>query len=174
MIASRFPVPLTNSITGLVGICLALGLLLFSCEDSTAEVTVISDSDESYASLPEVVNQPFAQGQEKDWQLTAWTQNSQTISLVPKVTVSLKLEESQISGSGGCNQYSAAYRVEGDRMIIEPLRATRRTCDGPVMEQETKFFAALQATHHVTQESDESLTIAYGEASTAGLLFLSP
>lgn len=174
MIAVRFPVPLTNPITGLAGICLALSLLLSSCQDPTAEVTVISDSDESSAPLPEVVNQPSAQGQGKDWRLTAWTQNSQMISLVPDVEVFLRLEEAQISGSGGCNQYSAAYRVEGDRMIIEPLRSTRRACDGPVMEQETKFFTALQSAHHVTRGSDDSLTVAYGEASTAGLLFLSP
>lgn len=175
MTANRFSTALTHPMTGLTGLCLAVGLLLSSCQDSTAEVAVISDSGESSAPPSEVASQPSAPMQGTDWRLTAWTHNGQPVPLVPDVEVSLKLEASLISGSGGCNRYSAAYRVEGDRVVaIGPLRSTRRACSGPVMEQETQFFAALQAAHRVTMRDDESLAIAYGETSTAGLLELSP
>jgi heat shock protein HslJ len=51
-----------------------------------------------------------------------------------------------LEGSGGCNDYSGSYVLEGERLSIGPLATTRKACDEPVMEQEARFLAALQAT----------------------------
>ena len=54
-------------------------------------------------------------------------------------------DDGQVSGSGGCNQFSGSYTVEGEALAIGPLAATLRACLAPegVGEQETAFFAAL-------------------------------
>ena len=79
-----------------------------------------------------------------------------------------------MSGSGGCNQFGAAYRLEGDRVIVDPLQSTRRACKGPIMEQEARFFAVLQQVRQVTLENNQQLTLTYGEEPTAGSLVFSP
>ena len=54
-------------------------------------------------------------------------------------------DDGRVSGSGGCNQFTGAYTVQGDALAIGPLAATLRACLAPegVGEQETAFFAAM-------------------------------
>jgi heat shock protein HslJ len=57
-------------------------------------------------------------------------------------------ESGQISGSGGCNNYSGSYESDGAGAIeIGPLVSTMMACAGPegIMDQEMQFLAALQA-----------------------------
>ena len=57
-------------------------------------------------------------------------------------------ESGQISGSGGCNNYSGSYKSDGVGSIeIGPLASTMMACADPegVMDQEMQFLAALQA-----------------------------
>jgi heat shock protein HslJ len=42
------------------------------------------------------------------------------------------------------------------------------------MDQETRFFAALQQVRQVTLENKKQLTLTYGEGATAGSLVFSP
>lgn len=109
-----------------------------------------------------------------NWRLTRWVQNNQPVTLVSEAEISLDWEQGRISGSGGCNRFGAAYRLEGDRVIVDPIQATRRGCDGPIMDQETRFFAALQQVRQVTLENKKQLTLTYGEGATAGSLVFSP
>lgn len=49
-----------------------------------------------------------------------------------------------VTGSAGCNNYRAAYTVDGNKISIQPPVSTRRLCvDDEVMEQETNFLNAL-------------------------------
>jgi heat shock protein HslJ len=54
-------------------------------------------------------------------------------------------DDGRVSGSGGCNQFTGPYTVEGDALAIGPLAATLRACLAPegVGEQEAACFAAL-------------------------------
>jgi heat shock protein HslJ len=57
-------------------------------------------------------------------------------------------ESGQISGSGGCNNFSGGYTSDGAGSIeIGPLAATMMACMDPegVMDQEMQYLAALQA-----------------------------
>lgn len=49
-----------------------------------------------------------------------------------------------LSGTGGCNTYSAPYRIEPvDGLSIGAIAATKMACDLPVMGTELAYFAAL-------------------------------
>ena len=169
----------------LAGSLFVISLFLSSCKNSTAEVSVMSDADESHSiasnstmssstlQFPPEDIFTLAQSQ-LNWRLTSWTQDGKAISLVPEVNVSLNFEQANINGTGGCNQYMTTYRVEGNRVVVDPLQATRRACERAIMEQETKFFAALQGVHQVTLENNEKLTLTYGEESITGSLIFSP
>jgi heat shock protein HslJ len=67
-----------------------------------------------------------------------------------------------LHGSGGCNQYSAAYTVEGELITVESLASTERYCLEPegVMDQEAEYLARLSNTtrYHV---SDDYLVLSY-------------
>lgn len=56
----------------------------------------------------------------------------------------------KISGSTGCNRYSAPVTLTGDGLQIGPVIATRKACPPPLMQQEQRFTAALAAAHRYT------------------------
>jgi heat shock protein HslJ/uncharacterized protein YraI len=53
----------------------------------------------------------------------------------------------QVSGNSGCNDYTAAYQVDGPAMTIGQPSSTSMFCAEPegVMDQEAQFLAALQS-----------------------------
>jgi len=77
----------------------------------------------------------------------------------------------QLSGNGGCNDFSAAYQVNGDGITIGRPSVTSMFCAEPegVMDQETKFLAALQsaATFRIDGNTLEMRTAAGALAVTA-------
>lgn len=56
-------------------------------------------------------------------------------------------EDGSLSGSAGCNEYSASYEAEYDKMTISGASSTEMYCESPegVMEQEDAYLDALQA-----------------------------
>lgn len=150
------------------GSLVALCLLATACKDSKVDV-VMSTTDES---SPPTASRPGAkQGAEQaEWRLVHWSENKQTIALVPQAPITLALEQGSISGSGGCNQFEASYRKVGGRIIIDPIIATRRACEQPRMDQENRFFGALQQVHKAIMAPDDQLTLSYGGTSAGGTL----
>jgi heat shock protein HslJ len=55
-------------------------------------------------------------------------------------------EEGVLSGSGGCNNYTASYETDGEKITIRPAASTRKFCAEPegIMEQESQYLAALE------------------------------
>jgi uncharacterized lipoprotein YbaY len=53
--------------------------------------------------------------------------------------------DGRLTGSAGCNRYSAGYEVEGEGIEIGPAAATRMACPEPegIMAQESSFLTAL-------------------------------
>lgn len=66
---------------------------------------------------------------------------------LPKGAPMLRFDvtEMRVSGHGGCNAFTAPFRVEGRRITIGPVAATRMAC--PDMESEKRFFSALLESH---------------------------
>lgn len=55
-------------------------------------------------------------------------------------------EDGQASGSGGCNSFTTTYRLQSqERIDFGPIAATRMACPAEQMEQETRYFAILDA-----------------------------
>lgn len=80
------------------------------------------------------------------WRVTAINNGRQAVvSITAASTVTLVFAaDGRLSGSAGCNNYTAAYSDEGGRVNIQPPAATRRMCPGKgVMEQEQWLLAAL-------------------------------
>ncbi|MEJ2735209.1 MAG: transporter substrate-binding domain-containing protein, partial [Anaerolineae bacterium] len=61
--------------------------------------------------------------------------------------------EGMVSGSAGCNNYTADYTVDGDSLSIGPAAATRMFCEG-LMDQETAFLAAMQSASSFKLETE--------------------
>ncbi len=58
----------------------------------------------------------------------------------------------QIVGWGGCNRYFSGYRFHGHKIDIGPIGSTRRVCPAVVMDQETRFFSALDKANRMSRE----------------------
>ena len=54
-------------------------------------------------------------------------------------------DQGRVSGSGGCNQFNGSVTIEERSLTFGPLASTRRACTGAVMDQEDRFFVALDA-----------------------------
>ena len=48
-------------------------------------------------------------------------------------------------GSGGCNHWFAPYTLNGSTLTFGGVGSTRKACAPALMEQEQRFFTALQA-----------------------------
>jgi heat shock protein HslJ len=81
------------------------------------------------------------------WLVTSSNNGKQAVVSIlndSKITVNFS-DDGRFSGSGGCNDYLAHYKVAGKKITIGSIGTTRRMCFKPdgVMEQEAKFFKAL-------------------------------
>lgn len=52
--------------------------------------------------------------------------------------------DGRVSGSGGCNRYNGGVEIAAQTIRFGAIAATRRMCDVAIMEQEQKFFEALE------------------------------
>lgn len=53
--------------------------------------------------------------------------------------------DGKVRGRGGCNSFSGRWEVVDGVLTIGPLGATRRACPPPTMDQEARFFSALES-----------------------------
>jgi heat shock protein HslJ len=80
------------------------------------------------------------------WQLLAYNNGrnavqSVTIGTQPTATFGA---DGQLSGTGGCNNFSGPYQSSANTLSIGPLASTMMACEQPVMDQETAYLAALE------------------------------
>jgi heat shock protein HslJ len=72
----------------------------------------------------------------------------------------LAFEDGRVHGSGGVNRFAGEYALDGDRLSLGPLAATRMAGSPEANQAELDFFAAL--------ERAASATLADGVLSVAG------
>jgi len=65
-------------------------------------------------------------------------------------------QDDTLSGSAGCNNYSAGYEVDGEKITIGPAITTRMFCNDPegIMDQEAQYLAALDMVSAYQFEDD--------------------
>ena len=93
----------------------------------------------------------FVPAQEVPLKGTVWVLKSLTVDdgLAPVIwgsEITAQFEDEQVSGSAGCNGYSAAVEIDGNQLTIGPVTFTERACEDPpgVMEQEMLYLTTLQ------------------------------
>ena len=68
-------------------------------------------------------------------------------SVLDGTEITVNFADGRVAGSGGCNSYTAGYETGGDTpqaIDIGPAAATLAACAPPVMQQEMRFFNALE------------------------------
>ena len=68
--------------------------------------------------------------------------------------VTIAFTGDRVSGNSGCNEYSAAYSVQGDVLTIGPVGATKRGCADEPMAVERAWFATLGGPLTLTVRDD--------------------
>lgn len=87
------------------------------------------------------------------------------------VLPSIRFENQRVFGTGGCNRFSGRVQASGDTLTLGPVAATRMTCPGAAMANETKFFAAVEATRRARIFDGKLILFGAGDAP---LLTLEP
>jgi heat shock protein HslJ len=79
--------------------------------------------------------------------------------------------DGRVAGSAGCNNFTAPYTLEGQKLAIGQAAATRRMCVSPerVMEQEAEFLKALATVATARFEGDR-LELRTAENALAAIL----
>jgi Heat shock protein len=52
--------------------------------------------------------------------------------------------DSMVSGSGGCNRYTGKATIDKTAISFSPMASTRMACSPALMDQEHKFFQAME------------------------------
>jgi heat shock protein HslJ len=68
--------------------------------------------------------------QNRDWTLT-WVEGFTTLPSAAATPTIRFGSDGRLGGNTGCNSAGAAYTVQGDRLDIEALMATKRACLDP-------------------------------------------
>jgi heat shock protein HslJ len=63
--------------------------------------------------------------------------------------------DGQVSGDAGVNTFSGTARLDGDRLILGPLRTTRMAGTPEAMDAEAAFLAALEEAVAIRLEGDD-------------------
>lgn len=121
------------------------GIILAACIQPIQPLTPPS-------AQPGAASNPLAS---TSWTLT--TLNDQPA--LADVTVTLVFGEESLSGSDGCNAYSAAYTAGMASLTVQgPIVVTMMACSDPIMQQAMAFQTALGRTATYTL-AGEQLTL---------------
>jgi len=77
------------------------------------------------------------------WKLTTFVTSTIAQTFIG-VSITARFEGGQVSGSAGCNTYSASYSIAGDTLTIRDIQATKMACEAG-MQAEQAFLSALRA-----------------------------
>ena len=95
------------------------------------------------------------------WQLDSIRTADTVQSVLAGTRITLELDGERASGSAGCNHYGTSYTLDGNALRFGLMQITVMACqEEGVMEQETAYLAALEATESCALESDALILVA--------------
>lgn len=104
----------------------------------------VSDSERTARSLSDTY-----------WRLTALGDLPVKLQIkAPEAHIILQATNNILAGSGGCNQLSGNYHLDGEKLSLGQVASTKRACLKG-MEQEADFFKALEQTRTWKIEGSE-------------------
>ena len=89
------------------------------------------------------------------WLLSRLRRGDELAAIIPGTAPTASFDESgRVSGSAGCNRFTAAYGVVGEQLEVSAAASTRMFCSDPagVMDQEDAFLSALSAAERFRLE----------------------
>lgn len=106
--------------------------------------------------------------EDTDWVLVNYFNGADAIvSVILDTEITARFEDGQVSGSAGCNTYSAGYELDGNDISIGPAASTQIFCGEPegVMDQELAYLTALQSATTFEMGVDGQLTFFNAEGN---------
>jgi heat shock protein HslJ len=101
------------------------------------------------------------------WKMVSYLDSQgQTHQALPEAEVTTRFQESQVSGSDGCNQFGGSYKTEGSVLTIKLGPSTMMACDLKIMQQAQGYTAAL-ASSATYQIKDGELQLTNGGGKIA-------
>jgi heat shock protein HslJ len=92
------------------------------------------------------------------WSVTGYNNGRQAlVSVLADTSLTMAFSnDGKVTGSAGCNRYTAGYLAEGVKLEFRPAAATRMMCVRPlgIMEQEQQFLKALEKVATARFEGD--------------------
>ena len=83
------------------------------------------------------------------WVLDSFAGESMPVEALEDVTSEFTLADGTVTGSGGVNIFNGSYELSGEDISFGPLAATKMAGPPEAMEQESRFFEALESAAHV-------------------------
>jgi heat shock protein HslJ len=91
-----------------------------------------------------------------DWRITAIGTTPVIATSEPTMTFS---PDGKIGGNASCNRYFGNFTLTGEGLSFSEAGATMMACDGPLMQQESSFLAALETITGFGITSTNQLTL---------------
>ncbi|MFN8497524.1 MAG: META domain-containing protein [Anaerolineae bacterium] len=81
------------------------------------------------------------------WSLISYNNGKQAVvGLQPGSEITAVFgPDGKVTGSAGCNTYSAPYTADGNKIKVGAPATTRKACAQPIMDQEAAYLKALQS-----------------------------
>lgn len=95
------------------------------------------------------------------WLLESYGEPGNLKTVVPETEITAIFVNGRLTGSGGCNTYFASYTINGSKLTLSDIGATKRACQPPIGEQENAYFQLLRGAESF-QIEDGKLTIDSG------------
>lgn len=109
--------------------------------------------DKSVLAVYQVASQDLAG---TSWEAIGYNNGKQAVtSVIAGTTLTANFSnDGNLTGSGGCNNYTGPYKIDGNKITIGPLASTMKACEQAVMDQETQYLTALQsaATYQIEEK----------------------
>jgi heat shock protein HslJ len=107
------------------------------------------------------------------WQLQQQLVEGALAPVPDGVVVTLRLEQGNAGGNGGCNTYTGSYTLDGTALTFGQLASTQMACEEPAMSVESTYLANLALTASwfsdggslTLQDADGQSTLVFGPAA---------
>ena len=73
--------------------------------------------------------------------------------------------DGKVTGSGGCNRIAGKAEISGERISFGPMISTKMACAPAIMDQESKFLAALGDVRHWQLEGQKNKLVLFNANS---------
>jgi heat shock protein HslJ len=133
---------------GLLAGALILMLCLSGCTTPTVEPVTTPVPTTSPPAVTQQTTQPAPQALTGvTWYLIAFNEGGSSLSVKPGTQITAFFDaQKKVSGSAGCNQYTASYEATLNGLSIGAPATTKMSCGEPagIMTQETVYLTTIQ------------------------------